>query len=465
MSELMRSCPSQHGIDAAGISAFLDDLEERRIELHSLMIVRGGEVVAEGWWEPYSADRVHLLYSLSKTFTSSCVGMLVDEGRVDLDRPVFEHLTEIDPAIVPEVYRRVTVRHCLNMATGHLDDSMAEVEEGPAEPDPELLAILADPPQAEPGSVFCYNQRATYLLGAVVRRVTGESLLGFARRRLLDPLGIGEARWHDTPTGRELGYSGLHVTTEAVARLGLLWLGRGQFQGRRLLSEAWFDAATDFPPLHHPGPDSLDWEQGYGFQVWNQRHGYRGDGAFGQFMVMLPEHDTVLVTTAETFEMQAVLSALFTHVLPALDRGGSAAADDALAQRLSGLRIPAGHSVTEPGHTMSWARVAGDLPEDWASPSLEPTEWGWKLRFAGLADAIEVGDGTWRESRLQRGELSLPVVASGGWIEGGFTCQIRVIESPHTIVLAPHGDGVRVAWRAVPLGGADPFGLARSQRG
>lgn len=460
MTALDRTSPSSRGVDAAGLLAFIDATAEAGYEFHSLMVLSAGDVVAEGWWAPYAPERVHLLYSLSKTFTASCLGMLVDEGRIALDAPVVSYLGYVDADSLDEKYQRLTIRHCLNMATGHETDADRIGAGSPLPgPDPGVRAIFQEPPSAEPGSVFCYNQRATYLLGAVIREATGETLLGFARRRLLNPLGIGEARWHTTPDGKELGFSGLHTITEAIARLGLLWLNRGIFQGRRLLSEKWFDAATDFPALHNPAAGGGDWAQGYGFQVWNQRHGYRGDGAFGQFMVILPEQDAIVAITAETERMQGVLDAMWTHLLPALTRGGSVEADAALAERLEGLSLEPWSSGAGFPRAGQWRRVDGNV-DGWGDITVESRGHDWELRFSGVEGPIIVGDGAWRESWLERGGATLVLMSSGGWESDGFHCQIRLVESPHVIEVRPAAGGVSVAWRIVPLSGRDPFLLA-----
>ena len=322
---LPRSTPSAQNVDAAGVSAFVDALESTAgVEPHSIMLLRHGRVVAEGWWAPYSADRVHLLYSLSKSFTSSAVGFAVAEGLMGLDDTVLSHFPELDAEVTDPRSRSMRVRHVLAMASGHraetLDRALA------IDPVDVVRGFLLTPPDDEPGTVFAYNQPCTFSVGAIVQRVTGQSLTEYLRPRLFDPLGIGQVGWQRDGSGRELGFSGLHATTQAIAALGQLYLQQGEWDGVQLLPREWVAEATR-AHVSNAGEANPDWAQGYGFQFWIARHGYRGDGAYGQFAVVLPEHDVVLALTGQSLDMQAVLDAAWTHLLPAFGAWAGAGAD------------------------------------------------------------------------------------------------------------------------------------------
>ncbi len=278
------------------------------------MLLRHGAVVAEGWWAPYGPDRPHLLYSLSKSFTSTALGFAVAEGLVSLDDTVLSHFPELDAEITDPRSRRILVRHVAAMASGHLTDTIDLARE--IDPVDLVRGFLLLPPDREPGTVFAYNQPCTFSIAALIQRAAGMPLTDYLRPRLFDPLGIGEVGWLTDPRGRELGFSGLHATTDAIAKLGQLYLQRGTWHGRQLLDAAWVDDATR-SHIANPDGENPDWRQGYGFQFWMARHGYRGDGAYGQFCVVLPEHDVVLAITGQSLDMQAVLDAAWTHLLPA----------------------------------------------------------------------------------------------------------------------------------------------------
>jgi CubicO group peptidase (beta-lactamase class C family) len=465
--------PHEQGVDAAGLLSFLDAAELGGHELHSLVVARHAHVVAEGWWAPYTPERVHLMYSLSKSFTATAVGLLVDEGRLDLDARVFD-LVPTGGLPVPPRYRSLTVRHCLSMATGHLVEAFdATMQRALREPaaegvDPVVRAILARPPYRDPGTVFAYNQVATYLVAAVVRSVTGGPLLDWLRHRLLDPLGIEEALWHRTALGHELGFSGLHVDTGAVLALAQLYLAAGRLGDRQVLSAEWVRAAVTPSGLpNHDKGAQPDWCRGYGFSFWTSRHGYRGDGAYAQFALVLPQQEAVVAMTAEDDDMQGVLDLVWEHVVPVLGSGGDGSADDVLAERLAGAAIPALGSAGSTGGPQA-RRWLPDDEEDLGPglaavtvTSAEPDQT-WELELHardGGVHRVLVGDGHWAESALFRDQWVLPVLASGGWAaDGGFEADLRLIETPHTIrVRATPAGRARVSWRRPPLTATDPF--------
>ncbi|GAA2482485.1 serine hydrolase domain-containing protein [Terrabacter carboxydivorans] len=473
---LPRSSPSAQDVDATGLLAFVDAAERDRLGLHSLMVVRHGHVVAEGWWRPYAASRVHLAYSLSKTVTATAVGFLVQEGRLSLDDRVLDHFPELDRSAVAAGWDDVRVRHCLSMTVGHEQDAWPQVFDrmsGSDHGDDDIVRgdwvprVFATTPTRAPGTVFAYNQVATYLLSVIVGRVAGAGVPEMLRPRLLEPLGLPDIPWHRDPLGRELGFTGSHLTTEAVASIAQLYLDRGRWEGRQLLDEAWVEEATRaFGPLNEdPGADE-DWRRGYGYSFWMQRHGYRGDGAYGQFLVVLPEHDTVVAVTAEQSRMQSTLDGLWAHVVPAIGARGSDAADRELADRLAGLEIPAmSGDALGPEYAEFNRSDVSDLASDYTAVSVarDGAEHVLGLQRRGEWLRVPVGRGAWREGELVAGGATLPVVASGGWVdEDTFRAEVIVIESPHRFRLEARvrSSDADLTWRMVPLTGYDPLWLA-----
>ncbi|QZQ53967.1 beta-lactamase family protein [Curtobacterium sp. TC1] len=406
-----RTTPSALDIDARGVLAFVDALESTAgVEPHSLMLLRHGQVVAQGWWQPYAADRVHLLYSLSKSFTAAAVGIAVREGLIDLDATALSYFPELDAEITDERSRRIRVRHLLAMASGHREEALDRARA--ADPTNTVRGFLLTPPDEEPGSVFAYNQPCTYTLASIVRRVSGGPLVEYLRPRLLDPLGIDDLAWRRDETGAELGFSGCYAPTSAIAALGQLYLQRGVWDGERILDEDWVAAATR-TQVENPGEENPDWSQGYGFQFWMARHGFRGDGAYGQFCVVLPEQDVVLAITGQSLDMQAVLDAAWQHLLPAVDRPSDTGADSALEARLASLGLPAVR-----GGSLQGLVDVGPLAHDDA---------GWRLTLDvdGGTLSVPVGEGEW----LVEG----PLAASGALAADGRTVlvDVRFVETPH----------------------------------
>ena len=468
---LPRSTPAEQGADPAAITAFLDAVEARPdIEMHSLMVVRHGHVIAAGWWAPYSADRRHLLYSLSKSFTSAAAGFARAEGLLDLDDPVVKHFPEFEADITDPGSRAILVRHVAAMASGHDREMAGEALE--RDPDEPVRGFLLIPPDQPPGSVFAYSQPCTYTLASIVQRNSGMPLTEYLRPRLFDPLGIGPVGWQTWPPGREQGFSGLFARTEDIAKLGLLHLQGGRWDGRQLLPADWVAQATS-KQVDNPDREWPDWRQGYGFQFWMARHGYRGDGAFGQFCVVLPEQDTVVASTAYTLDMQGVLDALWEHLLPGLAAGRPAiepatdGAQQQLTARLAGLALtPAGG---DPGPA-DWADWTGNpfsiISERSPTTPVKPTivsaavsqaGGGWRLTLTepGNALTFAVGTGRWAVSApADEHGRRIPVAASGGW-DGPDRLHVEVIllDTPHRMELTlyrPGGAGT-ASWRNPPL--------------
>jgi CubicO group peptidase (beta-lactamase class C family) len=491
---LPTSTPSAQGVDALGILALVDALESGGHDPHSLVIARHGHVIARGWWAPYAPEQVQLVYSLSKSFTATAVGLLVDEGRLSLDQPVLELLPPGDlpaGAEVPERYQRLTLRHCLTMATGHdakgYGPPVVQASHEPSRDDgsdPVLAAILATPQEHEPGTAWAYNQVATYLAAGAVRGATGSSVLSLLRERvlpLLDPRGGSDVVWQRTATGRELGFSGIHVGTDAILALAQVYLDHGQWGGSALLSPEWVTTATTSTGLPNREPDpNPDWTQGYGCSFWMARHGYRGDGAYGQFAIVLPEQDLAIAITSETLDMQAVLDLVWDHVLPAVGRDdegdaevgvgvavevGDELADAALEERLETLEVPTPSSSGPGPEAARWVRAEDStVPPAYAAMSLTQggTAYEVVLDCHDTQVRLDVGDGEWAPSVFAVGGVELPVVASGGWDDHGcFSADVRIVETPHTLRLRTRTDGtVHLGWREVPMHGPDPLGLA-----
>ena len=452
---LPRSTPSAHAVDPRGIAAFVDALEAApNIEPHSIMLLRDGSVLAEGWWAPYAPDRVHLLYSLSKSFTAAAVGLAVGEGLLSLDDTVLSFFPELDAEITDPRTRRMRVRHLLAMASGHREETLDRARE--ADPANLVRGFFLVPPDEEPGAVFAYNQPCTYTLSVIVQRLAGSSLTEYLRPRLFEPLGIDDVGWIRFG-GYEIGFSGLHAQTEAVAALGQLYLQNGSWGGRQLLPSWWVEEASR-PHVANGSDPASDWEQGYGFQFWIARHGFRGDGAYGQFCVVLPEHGVVLAMTGQGEDMQGVLNLAWEHLLPAFGRPDGAvtaaveddAADAALAARLASLALspiggdPLNHHVEsarfEPGQANALPRLS----------HVEVTAGApWTLTLVEGSSRLDVtpGFGEWTTSGA--------TAASAGWDEAGARLSVDLIllETPHRVhIVLDRSDSTFAArWETEPL--------------
>lgn len=327
---LPRATPESQGVSSKAIADFIQAADEKVSSMHSLMILRHGKVIAEAWWAPETADKPHVLWSLSKSFTSTAVGLAVQEGKLSIEDRVVSFFPEDLPAESVENLRNMRVKDLLTMSTGHADEPNVRQSQD------WIKNFLAHPVPHAPGSFFRYNTPATFMQSAIVQKVTGQTVVEYLQTRLFDPLGIDPPRWDKNPQGISLGGYGLFLRTEEIAKFGQLYLQKGIWQGKQLIPADWVDLATSKQVSNWNNPSS-DWNQGYGFQFWRCRHNaFRGDGKDGQFCIVMPDQDAVVVMTANTANMQAQLSLVWDHLL-----GGFQAevlAEDSKSQEvLSGL--------------------------------------------------------------------------------------------------------------------------------
>ncbi len=436
---LPRSTPEAQGISSSALLAFVEAADKQIDSFHSFMLVRHGHVVAEGWWTPYSAGSPHALYSLSKSFTSTAVGLAISEGKLSLDDEVLKFFPDDAPARPSQNLKSMRVSDLLRMSTGH--------QEEPKRPEGEVWTrvFLAQPVPHKPGTHFLYNTSATYMLSAIVQKATGQTVLDYLRPRLFEPLGIENPTWGTSPQGVSLGGYGLSVRTEDIARFGQLYLQRGQWNGRQLVPASWVDAATARQTSNGSNPKS-DWDQGYGYQFWRCRHGaYRGDGAFGQYCIVLPEQDAVVAITSGVRDMQAVLNLVWDRLLPAM-KPGALGPDDAARSRLEQtlahltLRPQQGSASPEKLPSRTYTFPANDRKIE--SLALECKERGGPVtlvaRVAGTESRMACGSGSWSKGRMAFGSMlpDQPAAASGAWTAPDtYEARICFYETPFTIHL------------------------------
>jgi CubicO group peptidase (beta-lactamase class C family) len=314
---LPRSTPESQGVSSAQIRKFIETADQTVDTMHSFMLVRHGKVVAEAGWKPESPDKRHVLWSLSKSFTSTAVGMAVAEGKFSIDDPVLKFFPEEAPKEPSDKLKAMRVRDLLTMSTGHQEEpKVREIKDQTW-----VKTFLNHPVPHKPGAHFQYNTPATFMLSAIVQKTTGQTVVEYLKPRLFDPLGIEDPQWDANPEGITLGGYGLHVRTEDIAKFGQLYLQKGQWNGKPLISADWVALATSKQVSNGSDP-TKDWDQGYGFQFWRSRHNaYRGDGKDGQFCIVLPEQDAVIAITANTGNMQAQLNVVWDELLPAFNDG------------------------------------------------------------------------------------------------------------------------------------------------
>ena len=440
---LPRATPESQGVPTAAVRELIRALDGFDF-LHGLVLVRHGQVIADVQWSPFRADAPQHVYSVSKSFTSSAVGFAIAEGLVGLDDRIVDLFPESAPPVVDERLAALRVRHLLAMSTGHDWDTMDvlfEAGEGDW-----VAAFLGVPLKFDPGTEFFYNTGASYVLSAIVQKVSGQRMLDYLKPRLFEPLGIVGASWFQSPQGVDAGGFGLSVRTGDIAALGQLYLQRGRWGDRQLLSEEWVDAATSFQTDNSTFGSTANWKSGYGYQFWLSTHGYRGDGAFGQYCLVLPEADAVLAITGSLADMQVPLYPVWEGLLPAftdspLDEDPDAVAG--LAADVARLSVPApgGARVTETALRIDAVRyeLAANL-HSFQAVSLRVHEGSTviALRAGEVEHELVVGYGEWLRHPLALWPNEGTEFGSrGAWVgEREFRARVTSTSSPFAIDLS-----------------------------
>ena len=351
---------------------------------------------------------------------------------------MLKFFAEDSPSAPSNNLKAMRVSDLLRMSTGH--------ESEPARtPDrPWTKTFLAHPVPFKPGTHFLYNTSGTYMLSAIVQKATGVTVLEYLRPRLFAPLGIEHPTWETSPQGISAGGFGLSIRTEDIARFGQLYLQKGMWKGKELVPEAWVAAATARQTSNGSNPKS-DWDQGYGYQFWRCRHGaYRGDGAFGQYCVVLPDQDAVIAITSGVKDMQAVLNLVWDKLLPAI-KSSPQAPDDAAKSKLE--RTLKSLTLCPPKGSASPANVSGKkyvFPANGRKLETITLQSDGKdgavtlvTRFDGVDQRIACGRGTWQEGRVAWGPLARqPAAASGAWTaDDTFTAKLCFYETPFLVTI------------------------------
>jgi len=474
LTDLPRSTPEAEGVSSQAILNFLESADTSKHEFHSFMMVRHGKVIAEGWWNPYAPDLKHTMYSVSKSFTSTAIGYAVTENKMTVNDKVVSFFPEYLPDSVSPYLAQLTVKDLLSMSVGQDPDPSSRV------PGDSLWvkSFLETPILNEPGTVFLYNSMATYMLSAIVTRVTGEKVIDYLKPRLFDPLNITGVDWETDPSGANVGGWGFRVKTEDMAKFGQLLLQKGMWNGQQVLSAKWIDEATSSKILQSPDVPqekrvTNDWLQGYCYQFWRTRHNsFRADGAFGQYILVLPEKDAVIAITSETNDMQGIMNMAWDQLLPAMQEGELASDENAL-QALStklaslALEVPDKGTHSTLSSTISgktYALAANDRGLQSVSFQLGDPQSQVTFNSESGNHTLPLGAGSWEMTETSRkgpylvaraknaleGLPPFKVATAYSWkSDSELELTLRYIESPHTerISCTFEGDSVKMNFK------------------
>lgn len=453
--------PEAQGVSSAGIDSFLNAVSRSKNEFHSFIFLRHGKAIAQGWWNPYAPDLRHSLYSCSKSFTSTAVGFAVSEKLLSVNDKVISFFSGSLPDSVKTYLAALTVKDLLTMSVGQDPDPTAQLA---FSSDNWVKDFLALPIKSTPGSKFLYNSMATYMLSAIVQKVTGQKEVEYLKPRLFDPLGIKGIDWEANTQGVNTGGWGLRVKTEDLAKMGQLYLQKGMWNGKQILPKAWVEEATTFKIDQAPGvsqskKDSSDWMQGYCYQFWRCRHNaFRADGAFGQYIIVMPDLDAVIAITSETPDMQDELNLVWKYLLPAMHQAAlpsDQSAEKNLKEHLAALSLPPLSNSINATTALSKTFTVDKNDLNISSISLrsDGKTCDFTLNVDTAKYTFKLASGEWLPgvTKMQGPYLLLnakedfstlspyKVEGSFGWKDNNILqLKLRYIESPHTEIITLH---------------------------
>lgn len=310
--------PVEKGVSAKAISEAIESIRaEHGLELHSFLMLREGSLIWEEYFRDGEANRAHPLYSVSKSFLSTAIGLSEAQGLLSLDDTLYSYFPEHEALCDGEAKRRIKLKHLLMMGSGfENNEEVIFRDKGSL-----VENALRQPVIHEPGTVFNYYTLGSYLLSAVFQKVNPEGIHAYLKRKVFGPMDFGKSLWSKDKSGIPMGGFGLSLTAYDMTKLGQLYLRNGLWEGQRLLPVSYVEAATRAQIDNSPANRTPDWQAGYGYQFWrNSFGGFRADGMFGQYIVVLPDYDAVIVMTSHLNDMQLPLTILKEKLLPGIER-------------------------------------------------------------------------------------------------------------------------------------------------
>lgn len=300
--------PESMGISSKSILKFLKKLEKNGTMVHSVLMMRRGHVVTEGYYAPFTQDGLHRKYSVSKSFVGTAVGFLADEGRIKLDDHICDYFKDKLPENPHPYILDMRIRDLLMMSTTYSGTTYKRDDKDWA------WTFFNTTPSHPAGTIYSYDTSASYVLGVLVERITGKPFLEYLKDKGLREMGFSEEAWCvKAPEGNSWGGSGVMCTTRDLARLALLYLNKGNIGGKQYLSREYVKAATS-RQIDNCTNGHRDYMSGngYGYQIRLLRDGaYAFCGMGMQLAIIVPKEELVFVCTGDVQGSAQVYAGMF----------------------------------------------------------------------------------------------------------------------------------------------------------
>jgi len=331
------STPEQQGMDSGLLAQMMEQIQSKQINLHSMIIVRHGTIVAEAYFQPKYATNLAEVYSVTKSIVSALVGIAIEQGSIDsVNHKVLDYFPDLSVANNDARKQAITIENLLTMSSG-LDWSDDVNLEKIGQNQDWVKYVLDLPMAAAPGEQFTYNSGAPTILTAILRKTTGKSPWEFAQTNLFGPLGISDIYWETTPTGLEIGGWGIQMTPRDMAKFGYLYLRDGVWDGKQIVPASWVKASLE---KHIDPKMESEKRSGYGYLWWLQTFGASAaQGLGGQYILLLPAQDLEVVFTSDLSpqDFQKPYDLFETYILPAIKSNDPLPANPPSATRLETL--------------------------------------------------------------------------------------------------------------------------------
>jgi CubicO group peptidase (beta-lactamase class C family) len=309
-----RSSPAEQQLNQDLFDEMQVYIDNNEINLHSLLVVRRGYLVFEGYYDGYSSDTLHKQYSCTKSVVSTLVGIAIDQGFIaEVDQPLWKLLPDRQISSVDQRKPAITLENLLTMSSGlswqEGDPTFNEMYRSR-----DWVQYMLEKPIADdPGSRFLYCSGCSHLLSAAVVESTGQDLIKFADQNLFAPLGITDYQWDTDPNGIPIGGWGLELKPQDMAKIGYLYLKQGQWDGQQIVSSEWIDRASK-AQIETGG------NLGYGYQWWTYPSygAYTAMGRYGQTIFVIPASEMVIVTTAQVDNHDSIFDLIDRFIVPAI---------------------------------------------------------------------------------------------------------------------------------------------------
>ena len=444
MNLTLTAFPEDAGLSSRGLMRYLDAVQASGLEHHAILVARHGKLAARMCFAPYDETMPHMLFSLSKTFTSAAAGYAVAEGLLDWDSRAADVLAADVPEDADPLLKKVTLHHLLTMTSG-LEESSDRTQT-----DAWAREVMGHAFAHEPGEWFHYNSHGTYLVSKMVQTVTGQTVRDWLMPRLFEPLGIPAPDFDLSPEGVCCGGWGLHLSAESILRMGQCMLDGGRWEGRQVLPPVWLERASRKQADNsngHPDPEN-EWHQGYGYQIWRTRgNRFRGDGMLGQLCMVSPDLDMAVAVTAAAKDMGKEMQLLHEYLFPAAEME-PAPEEERRAFREREASLCCGWPSDDgsghcPEGVWSWEDGSVALRQDGRRVVLTlvrkelpaPALWVFGLDEPYAGNLENIGPGP------------MHFLRKAGWEKGALRLMSRSPEGPAVllITLTPGADGLRMA--------------------